>query len=479
MDGIKTNKDNISSHTKGIPLVKLPRTFKDAIALTKALKIRYLWIDALCILQGKDSLRDWEVEPANMASVYSNSYLTIAATAGPNPEKGLFFQRWTKTKDPNNMLEDDQVLPIENIDISCEIHPGAFVRPRFSLGHKRFMESDNATNHMEDAPLMSRAWAYQERLLPARTLHFHAEELIWECKTSVNCECTWLDDVQWVPAERALNSGWLKVSMFSESATSLKSQAYAWLDAVSEFSVLRITKPSDRIPALSGLTKTFSTSSGNVLGDYFAGIWRHDLARGLLFERVKSIHTETKQLPVPKSSSNAADVQERPPSWSWTSIVLDCLNAVSFDSVMVNGFLEDNRHFRVIYVQSIPRSPDNPFGWASKGILKVKGKVIDAILRSSKESSANELEVQVSHDKYSRATFSADGRNMPNDHAKLLCLLVGHSTKKTPGGSVLQYVLVLRSSNDEPACHERVGMLQVERSKRWFSRASVEQVTIV
>jgi hypothetical protein len=341
------------------------------------------------------------------------------------------------------------------------------------------MESDNAMNHMEDAPLMSRAWAYQERLLSARTLHFHAEELIWECKASVSCECTWLDDIKWVLAERALNSGWLKASMFSESGTSRESRAYAWLDAVSEFSMLQITESSDRIPALSGLTKIFSTFSGNVLGDYFAGIWRHDLARGLLFERVKFIGTEPKQFLVQKGSSNAANISNPPPSWSWTSIAFDSLDAISFDSVMGNGFLEDSRHFRVIYVQSNPFSQNNPFGWASGGTLKVKGKVVDAILRSSKVSSPNKLEVQVRRGKYSRATFSADGRNMPNDHAKLLCLLVGHSTKKTPGGSVLQYVLVLRSSNDKPESHERVGILQVERSKRWFSRVSVEEVSII
>jgi hypothetical protein len=127
----------------------------------------------------------------------------------------------------------NQVLPIENIDISREKHPGAFVRPRFSLGHKRFMESDNATNHIEDAPLMSRAWGFQERLLPARTLHFHAEELIWECKTGVNCECTWLDNVQLVVAEKALKSGWLKASMFSESAKPLESYSYVRVSCLS------------------------------------------------------------------------------------------------------------------------------------------------------------------------------------------------------------------------------------------------------
>ena len=44
------------------------------------------------------------------------------------------------------------------------------------------MESDNATSHLEDAPLMTGAWEFQERLLSARTLRFHAEEPIWECK---------------------------------------------------------------------------------------------------------------------------------------------------------------------------------------------------------------------------------------------------------------------------------------------------------
>ncbi len=126
-DGIKTNKDNLSSHTKGIPLINLPRTFQDALALTKALKICYLWIDALCILQDEDqeSKQDWEVEAANMASIYSNSYLTIMATAGSNPEKGLFFQRLTKAKYPIDILHEDQILPIEkiNVFVRCTLRP--------------------------------------------------------------------------------------------------------------------------------------------------------------------------------------------------------------------------------------------------------------------------------------------------------------------------------------------------------------------
>jgi hypothetical protein len=48
--------------------------------------MRYLWIDSLCICQ--DDSEDWERESANMAAVYSNSYLTIAATNAKNNAVG-------------------------------------------------------------------------------------------------------------------------------------------------------------------------------------------------------------------------------------------------------------------------------------------------------------------------------------------------------------------------------------------------------
>jgi hypothetical protein len=40
---------------KTIPLDELPLTFRDAVLITRKLCFRYLWVDALCIIQ--DSLR--------------------------------------------------------------------------------------------------------------------------------------------------------------------------------------------------------------------------------------------------------------------------------------------------------------------------------------------------------------------------------------------------------------------------------------
>jgi len=41
----------------------------------------------------------------------------------------------------------------------------------------------------KDHPLLSRGWAYQERLLSRRTIHFTKGELQWECYQAFWCEC--------------------------------------------------------------------------------------------------------------------------------------------------------------------------------------------------------------------------------------------------------------------------------------------------
>lgn len=165
---------------------------------------------------------------------------------------------------------------------------GIYVRPQLHLAHDRFKQTENATEHLEDAPLLSRAWAFQERLLPTRTLHFHAEELVWECKSGVSCECGEIDSEQNQAVDTTSpKTGWLKKSLAiaSRSESSMQSLGYIWLDIVSEFSRLRLTVEADRMPALSGLANSLSTTT---LGSYLAGIWSNDIARDLLFERART-----------------------------------------------------------------------------------------------------------------------------------------------------------------------------------------------
>ena len=53
---LRTTLDTLEKLKKGISLEKLPRTFQDAIHITRRLGFRYLWIDSLCIIQGELSL---------------------------------------------------------------------------------------------------------------------------------------------------------------------------------------------------------------------------------------------------------------------------------------------------------------------------------------------------------------------------------------------------------------------------------------
>src|SRR5436305_14453620 len=53
-----TDTPNLLERKKGIQFQSLPKTFQDAIVVTRRLGYQYLWIDSLCIVQ--DSHRDWE-----------------------------------------------------------------------------------------------------------------------------------------------------------------------------------------------------------------------------------------------------------------------------------------------------------------------------------------------------------------------------------------------------------------------------------
>ena len=72
----------------GIPIHQLSCTFQDAILVTRSLGARYLWIDALCIIQGDPE--DWKTECASMMTVYEFSQLNIAASAASQGEEGCF-----------------------------------------------------------------------------------------------------------------------------------------------------------------------------------------------------------------------------------------------------------------------------------------------------------------------------------------------------------------------------------------------------
>jgi hypothetical protein len=97
MDG-RENAIPIGEFKAGIPISRLPTTFRDAVTVTRRLGIRYVWIDAICIVQ--NSSQDWKTEAMTMHQVYGNAHCTLAATFSKDGNGGLFKERSPESVNP-------------------------------------------------------------------------------------------------------------------------------------------------------------------------------------------------------------------------------------------------------------------------------------------------------------------------------------------------------------------------------------------
>ncbi|KAK8062928.1 hypothetical protein PG997_015025 [Apiospora hydei] len=86
-----TTKANLDPRYRGFGQSALPQTLWDALVIAEKLGLRYMWIDALCIVQ--DDEEDWELEGSRMASIYSSALVTIAAASSSSSHDGIFNKR--------------------------------------------------------------------------------------------------------------------------------------------------------------------------------------------------------------------------------------------------------------------------------------------------------------------------------------------------------------------------------------------------
>lgn len=189
--GLKTTKENLQAHLKGITWSSLPRAFQEAAVLTRALGIRYLWIDSLCLVQ--DDIDSKLEESVRMDEIFGNAFLTVAATSASDSNTQPLF--------PPKV----QAFKIQATDNKGQLSK-IYVREQPS--HYSFKAPFDEGSHMNDwelpfnltkeanqhTPLLKRAWAYTERLLSPRVLHFTKSEMIMECREGYSCECGRIDD---------------------------------------------------------------------------------------------------------------------------------------------------------------------------------------------------------------------------------------------------------------------------------------------
>ena len=164
---LKLTTSNLSVLRQGLPMASLPVTFADAAQIACKLKVKYLWIDSLCIIQAGDGQQDWLRHISEMHNIYSNCVLQIAAAHAPTANGGCFSDipqgATLPALIPQLRLEELgpgflKTKPLESLSaVIPEIQPFAEFR------------------------LSSRGWVFQERLMAPRTVHFDHYNVYWEC----------------------------------------------------------------------------------------------------------------------------------------------------------------------------------------------------------------------------------------------------------------------------------------------------------
>ncbi|MBE3043999.1 HET domain-containing protein, partial [Candidatus Bathyarchaeota archaeon] len=282
---LRTTTGNISHHRQGIPLSELPRTLKESVVFARGLGFRYLWIDALCIIQDSDA--DWAEQAAAMASIYQGCSLNIAIADAPSCDAGST----SNFADKCRRIASSSVLG-EAMDM---VAAAEFVQAREG-----------------ETTLTRRGWVLQETLVSVASVYVTARGLLWDC-----CSAGWDENgdsslgqthylnsakAEWASCEVNGGSGVREALSRRGAADAYSASMRAWHGWMSSFSTRALTNSSDKLPAVAGIASHFAASGST----YAAGLWREDLHVGLAWSA--------------KKAGTLVRHHDRAPSWSWASV---------------------------------------------------------------------------------------------------------------------------------------------------------------
>lgn len=277
---------------KGIRIESMPQTFQDAVHLTRLMGIRYLWIDALCIIQ--DDSTDFGIHSARMYEIYCGSLFTISATAFSGPSTGLFGR---------SRGSDSSIVDLSHLV------PGQPLGKLFLATNK----DNSIAAELSRGLTSSRGWCLQERLASPAVLHFLSDQMVWECSSCCTAEDgREITTVQFLKALDLCTDTKENFSFKADGhAGSQLSEIKLWHALVRDYTRRKLTKSTDRLVALAGLAAEFHTRI-SWLGCYLAGLWRNALPADLLWvvSRPWKLRDEL----------NVIGALSHLPTWSWMRI---------------------------------------------------------------------------------------------------------------------------------------------------------------
>ncbi|KAA8627872.1 hypothetical protein SMACR_08522 [Sordaria macrospora] len=344
---------------------KVSQTISDAIHLTEQLGLKYLWVDALCIIQDSDD--DKVMQLGNMANVYAHSLFTIIAAAGDDANFGL-----PGIRTPRDAAQE--VVPV--------------IAPSDNQAGMSLITALSPTHQSHEHPTRktvwaSRGWTLQERALSRRAIVIMKNHVLWSCSRSHYseescCETDTLGTLAWFGLQESdpiLNSSertWYTEDIPEEQVW------YKFQRLVQDYSGRNLKYQGDAHDAFSAVVEQVRRTTGeNFLWGMPSG--RFELC--LCWEPYRRGLTRRTELTTLEMTSFKRHVPL--PSWSWLGwsgaviLKVQALEPERDFNPKVVCFVLRNHPLRVISVRrvSVDNDPERANSWAIPNITDSKYSV--------------------------------------------------------------------------------------------------------
>lgn len=355
-----------------------------------------------------------------MVDVYSNAHIVIAANRSDDCSKGCFHIRQSRSS-----------VTVDLPEGLSSVHATLL----FPSDQDILTWVDSA---FPEQPLSTRGWALQERVLAKRVIHYNSRQMYFECSEGTIAEdgsrirdrfCDMYD------AHHPLND--------SEHISRVPG---VWRQLLSHYLERRLTKPTDILPAMSGLARLIQKRTN---AEYVAGLWSNTIMADISW--------------VPDVEGFSGSRSEYiGPSWSWVSCHGYGATFTGFDTPGHSEILDwhvDLKH------------RENPFGEVAGAWLQIRGPVAP-LVPNPQNTSERDWRLPVVFTPYSRDEFRKIELNLDYLDDKRsgewltwdLQVLLLHSYSNTYN---ITFGLVLRSEGSGQAAKiRRVGTVTLDCRER-------------
>jgi hypothetical protein len=256
---------------------RIPQTIHDAMDFVARLGERYIWVDALCIIQdGPDKGEQIQ----NMDSIYNAAVWCLVAASAKDANTPLPRIRMAQNHSLSNQTDRQHTTKIQQIELAA-------VLPSLAVT-------------LESSIWNTRAWTYQESVLSRRLLIVSNHQIYFTCRHGH----TFCEDTNFESTDKPATLGERDGHIYGMTG---KTNFEVYAGAIEGYTSRNITYHEDALKAFTGVLSYLKMA---FRGSFLVGLPDTELDQALLWYPNSNQHR--------RQSSQGDDLF---PSWSWAGWV--------------------------------------------------------------------------------------------------------------------------------------------------------------